>query len=424
MIKLEKGIQKIQQQIVEIEDFRSFSIMGDPGCDGLGAEILSIFLELLHEASETDFSLVLGDVVPFGLEHFYSNMADITNMSAEIPVFVLRGNHDTVYYRDFFGNPDYAIADSKTLIVVLDDAERKISEKTLELLNYALEKYPRPNIVLSMHIPPPNRISANSLDPAEWAKITNAFRQNKQFPAYILAGHIHSYFEDTLDGAKLVMTGGAGARVEDVPGIQAPFYHWVRMYYDKFGKLCHERKELLQARGEGQAGNRFTSAVNDMLHESFVNECTAHVKYKLWAENAKRRGLENLAKLFYAVADAEFYHARNFYFSRKSPESPEEAVSESIKNEKYETDEYYKGKADYALDAKLGLPFYAFSDTRKTERIHLGLFEKALKALKEGKDIEELPYYTCTSCGNTFWGEKHPANCPICGAPADKILAL
>ncbi|MDR3336641.1 MAG: metallophosphoesterase [Treponema sp.] len=426
MIKLKKGIQKIQRQIIEIDDFLSFSVMGDPGCDGLGAEILSIFLELLNEASETDFTLVLGDVVPFGLKHFYSNMADFMNMSSAIPVFMLRGNHDTGYYRDFFGNPDYAIADGRTLIVALDDAERKISEQTLEFLNYVLEKYPRPNIVLSMHIPPPNRVSTNSLAPGEWAKITGAFRKNKKFPAYILAGHIHSYFEDALDfeGAKLVMTGGAGARVEDVPEIQTPFYHWVKMYYDKSGKLCHERKELVAAQKGENAENRFAAPMNEMLLESFINECTAHVKYKLRSENAKRRGFENLAKLFSAVADAEFYHARNFYFSLKNPETLEEAVSESIKNERHETEEYYKEKAEYAGDSKLGLPFYAFSDTGKVERIHLDLFEKAREALNEDRDIEALQYYSCTSCGNTFWGEKHPVNCPICGAPSDKILAL
>jgi rubrerythrin len=304
---------------------------------------------------------------------------------------------------------------------VLDDAERKISAATLEFLRYALENYPRPGIVLSLHIPPPNRISSNSLSNDEWMKIVEVFRQTKQFPAYVLAGHIHSYFEDVLEfgGAKLVMTGGAGARVEDVQGIEKPYYHWVKLYYDGSGKLCHERREL-SSKGE----IRFTSPMDDMLHDSFVNECTAHVRYKIYAENAARRGLNNLAKLFGAAADAEFYHARNFYFSLKTLESPEEAVSESIQNERFETEQYYKEKADFALESKLGLPLNAFTDTGKTEAIHLRLFEKALEALKKGEDIEALQYYTCTSCGNTFWGEKHPPNCPICGAPADKIALL
>jgi rubrerythrin len=125
-----------------------------------------------------------------------------------------------------------------------------------------------------------------------------------------------------------------------------------------------------------------------------------------------------------AAADAEFYHARNFYYTLKGPEDAADTVFQSVENEKYEVDEYYKSKVDYAGDYKLGLPFYAFSDTRKTEQIHLGLFERALKALREGRDIEELHYYTCTSCGNTFFGDRRPANCPICGAPADKINAL
>lgn len=232
MAVLNPGIQKIDRMVVELEDFQSFSIMGDPGCDGLGAEIMSVFLDILYNARETDFSLVLGDMVPFGSKIFYANASDFINMSAGIPVFMLRGNHDTVFYGDYFGNTDYAIADGRTLIVVLDDAERRVSEKSLELLRYALEKYPRPNIILSMHIPPPNRVSSNSLNPEEWKKITGAFAGCGRGPAYILAGHVHSYFEDTLDGATLVMTGGAGARIEDVPGVPKPYYHWVKMYYD------------------------------------------------------------------------------------------------------------------------------------------------------------------------------------------------
>jgi rubrerythrin len=306
--------------------------------------------------------------------------------------------------------------------LVIDDAERKISAGTLDFLSFVLERYPQPNIVLSMHIPPPNGVSSNSLTREEWQKITAVFEREKRFPLYILAGHIHSYFEDTINGAKLIMTGGAGARVEEVPGRPKPFYHWVKLYYDRSGKLCYERKELVSARGKAEG--RFPSPMHDMLFGSFANECTAHVKYKLRAENADRRGLPNLAKLFRAAADAEYYHARNFYHSLESPESPERAVSESIKTERYEAEHYYKEKAAYALDSGLGLPFYAFSDTGKTENIHLGLFEKAREALKEGRDIEDRQYYTCTSCGNTFWGEKQPLNCPICGAPADKIRVV
>ncbi|MDR1973018.1 MAG: hypothetical protein LBQ46_13985 [Treponema sp.] len=59
MVNLNRGIQKIVRPVLEVADFRSFSVLGDPGCDGLGAEIMAIFADLLSEAAATDFTLIL-----------------------------------------------------------------------------------------------------------------------------------------------------------------------------------------------------------------------------------------------------------------------------------------------------------------------------------------------------------------------------
>lgn len=56
----------------------------------------------------------------------------------------------------------------------------------------------------------------------------------------------------------------------------------------------------------------------------------------------------------------------------------------------------------------------------KVERIHAGLFEKALTEI--GKN-EETDYYVCSVCGHTHEG-KPEENCPICGAPASKFKKI
>jgi rubrerythrin len=58
------------------------------------------------------------------------------------------------------------------------------------------------------------------------------------------------------------------------------------------------------------------------------------------------------------------------------------------------------------------------------EKVHLKLFQDAYESLKTQNDIAGETYYTCSSCGHTFTGSSHPKNCPVCGAPADKINRL
>jgi rubrerythrin len=87
----------------------------------------------------------------------------------------------------------------------------------------------------------------------------------------------------------------------------------------------------------------------------------------------------------------------------------------------------YKECLEYAKEQKLGLPAYAFTDALMAEKVHLNLFQKALAELEGSPpqgDITETEYFTCSSCGYTFAGSEHPKNCPVCGAPADKIRAV
>ena len=54
------------------------------------------------------------------------------------------------------------------------------------------------------------------------------------------------------------------------------------------------------------------------------------------------------------------------------------------------------------------------------EKIHYGLYQKALETLEAGQKLKDEPYFVCDVCGNTIGGEA-PERCPVCGAPRSKF---
>ena len=53
-------MQKVMNEMVALNPTSGFTFIGDPGCDGLGAEVMSIFNAACFEASG-DFMLIGGD---------------------------------------------------------------------------------------------------------------------------------------------------------------------------------------------------------------------------------------------------------------------------------------------------------------------------------------------------------------------------
>jgi len=56
-----------------------------------------------------------------------------------------------------------------------------------------------------------------------------------------------------------------------------------------------------------------------------------------------------------------------------------------------------------------------FSYANEVEKIHHKLYEKALKLIEEGKDLDVKEMYICSVCGYTHEGTP-PDKCPVCGA--------
>ncbi|MGB9631543.1 MAG: rubrerythrin family protein [Candidatus Methanodesulfokora sp.] len=159
----------------------------------------------------------------------------------------------------------------------------------------------------------------------------------------------------------------------------------------------------------------------NFLEQAFSGESQAHMRYLIFAEEAEKNGLKNIANLFRAIAYAEFVHARNHLKALGLVGKTEENLRKAMEGEKFEVEEMYPV---YNEVARMQREAEAERSTRyalEAEKIHADLYEKAIEAVKSERDFEGEKVYVCPICGFISVGEA-PEKCPICGAPKEKFI--
>ncbi|MDD5409693.1 MAG: metallophosphoesterase [Candidatus Omnitrophica bacterium] len=418
-----KGVVKVEDRINFIGKVSSFAILGDPGCDGLGVEIMTTFSRAMN-CTHTNFKIILGDLVPFGLEEFYKHIYSIINYVSANPVYTLCGNHDNDYYVKYFGLKNYVLVNDDLLIIVLDNSKRVFEAGTLDFLAESLKGYKRKNILILFHIPPPNTFSTNSMKMEEWQKLKSVMDPYKNSIKYILSGHVHSYFSEIKDGYRIIVSAGGGARLEffgRLPDKNSSFHHVLRFYFDKDSELQYEYMSLADVSYNREIKNEKNQSY---LNEAFRNEAMAYIRYQFFADDAHEKGFIGIEKLFKALSKSAFYHARNYFSVLNKLQGIDHNLKESQAIEKTDTGELHSKYLPYSVKSRLPLTQYAFGEAYGAKQNYSGLLPEALKVYKAGKDIKPSAYYVCTTCGNTGRLDKELEHCPICGAPLDKIIQM
>ena len=159
------------------------------------------------------------------------------------------------------------------------------------------------------------------------------------------------------------------------------------------------------------------------LAAAFAGESQANRKYLAFAEQADKDGLSQIAKLFRAAAAAETVHAHAHLRVLGGIKSTIENLKAAVGGEHHEFTEMYPGfiedaKADGNKQAER-----SFNLANQVEKVHHGLYEKALKSAEAGKDLEKTDIHVCPVCGYTHEGDL-PDKCPICGVPKDKFKKI
>ncbi len=407
-----KKLVQILEPIVRLKNVHSMGVIGDPGCEGLGTYNMKVYAGALEESSRDDITLIVGDLVPAGTDHHYRTIQDLTEVLAGNPVYCLRGNHDTGAYSDYFGLKNYALLTDDFAVIVLDNAVRSFEEEGLSLLRQVLSMEEVEQAVIAFHIPVPNHFIRNCVSEEEFGRLKDAYGPWKNKVKYLLCGHVHSRFEDVVDGIPLICTGGGGAMIEDVSkDIRAcDVEHHIVHFYLEGGKLCHKIADLLE---DCYKREREDGILSRKLEETVQGELLAHFNYLMFADRAERRGMERIASLFRALAASEYYHARSFFSILDQPAPFAETIQTYEPGETFEYSHFYRMLAQYAKDHDSPLAEQAYAGAAMAEKVHGEL-------LKQAADMEnfgEERIYVCPVCGYVMVGDAAPERCPVCGGP-------
>lgn len=402
----------VKESIIRLKGVRSMGVIGDPGCEGLGAYPMKVYAGALEESAKDDITLIVGDLVPTGIRRYYQMIQEMTETLAQNDVYSLRGNHDTGAYTDYFGKKNYALVAEEFAVVVLDNAMRTFEEEGLTLLSQVLAMQEVQSVILAFHIPVPNHFILNCVSEEEFARLRNVYEPWREKVKYLLCGHVHSRFVDCVDGIPLICTGGGGARIEDVSKeIRAcDVEHHIVHFYKEDGELKYQIANL----AEGCYGRERADAVlGQKLSETVQGELMAHFRYLMFADRAKRRGFERIANLFRALAASEYYHARNFYAALESPAPFLEALENYVPGEEFEYEHFYPMLASYAKEHQYPLAAQAYTGAAMTEKEHAALLRQASDVEKFALDV----VYVCPICGHVMTGDAVLEHCPVCGGP-------
>jgi rubrerythrin len=152
------------------------------------------------------------------------------------------------------------------------------------------------------------------------------------------------------------------------------------------------------------------------LKEAFAGESQANRKYLAFAKKADEEGYKQIAKLFRAAAKAETIHAHNHLRALKGIKSTKENLNEAISGETHEFKNMYPQMIEDAKQEGNKEALLSFAYANQVEKIHAGLYTKALENL--GKEAK-VTYYVCPVCGHTVENSA-PGNCPICNKASAK----
>ena len=159
------------------------------------------------------------------------------------------------------------------------------------------------------------------------------------------------------------------------------------------------------------------------LQEAFAGESQANRRYIFFADKADKEGYPQIARLFRAAADAETVHALNHFNAMDAIGSTKDNVMAASVGEHYEFTRMYPLFIDQAEQEENKRALRTFEYANEVEQVHHRHFEEALEALKDGRQLQDEPYFVCQVCGNTVPGEA-PEKCPVCGATSKSFKRI
>ncbi|MBF0426207.1 MAG: rubrerythrin family protein [Magnetococcales bacterium] len=151
------------------------------------------------------------------------------------------------------------------------------------------------------------------------------------------------------------------------------------------------------------------------LKAAFAGESQANRKYLAFAKKADQEGFPTIASLFRAIAEAETIHAHTHLRNLGGIDTTLANLKEAMAGEDYEVTQMYPGMVAAAEAEGEKKAAQGMRHALEVEKVHRDLYQQAITALEQGKDLDHEALHVCGVCGHTVFGTP-PDKCPVCGA--------
>ena len=175
----------------------------------------------------------------------------------------------------------------------------------------------------------------------------------------------------------------------------------------------------------------------DFLRSAYGGESMAHMRYLIWGAHAAQKGFPNIARLYQAIAHAEYVHAQNHFTALKDNtggfkvdaggefglQGVADNLAWAIEGELGEVRQMYPVYLQTAEFQGEKAAFTSFHYALEAEKIHARLFAEAreLALKKMDMPLGSDKIHICPICGFTHIGE-HPDPCPVCKAKSSVFI--
>ena len=171
---------------------------------------------------------------------------------------------------------------------------------------------------------------------------------------------------------------------------------------------------------------------------AFGGESMANMRYRHFAVKAEKDNFPNVARLFNAIAHAEFIHAGDHYRELRhldegivansmgafGPGDTSQNLGLAIAGETFEIEEMYPVYMTVAEFQGEKQAYRSFQWSYETEKKHKALFEKAKAAVDQDQDVTLAAIQVCEVCGYTLEGDAPEDDCPVCRAKKEKFTSF
>ena len=172
------------------------------------------------------------------------------------------------------------------------------------------------------------------------------------------------------------------------------------------------------------------------LRSAFGGERQAHMRYRIWADIAKKEGFPNVKRLFDCTSAAEEVHARLHFKALKDVKgdfpvvsmagfgigSTSENLQGGIDGEKFEFSQMYPAYIAIAEMQEEEDAVKAMKYAVDAEKVHAERYQEAKDLVDNGKDLDAEDILLCPVCGYITF-DKTEEECPICHTKAKAFVA-